>query len=158
MVPLPVDPFLQRIVDDVRRTRAAVIVAAPGAGKTTRVPPALVGDGPGRLHPIDIAYRPGESVANAVQDVWAATRGDVLCFLPGAPEIRRAMADIGSRFGRSVDVLPLHGSLDAAEQDAAVGPAPRRRVIVAPNIEAKTMKVLGDPATVIDGLYQESLI
>jgi ATP-dependent helicase HrpB len=33
-------------VSEVRRARAAVITAAPGAGKTTRVPPALVPDGP----------------------------------------------------------------------------------------------------------------
>ena len=45
MVPLPVDPFLDEIVDHVRRARAAVVTAAPGAGKTTRVPPALVADG-----------------------------------------------------------------------------------------------------------------
>ena len=46
MVPLPIDPFVEEIVDHVRRSRAAVITAAPGAGKTTRVPPALVADGP----------------------------------------------------------------------------------------------------------------
>src|SRR6188474_1110736 len=45
MVPLPVDPFLADIVDHVRRARAAVVTAAPGAGKTTRVPPSLVADG-----------------------------------------------------------------------------------------------------------------
>ena len=39
---LPVD----RIVALVRDRRAAVIVAPPGAGKTTRIPPALIEDGP----------------------------------------------------------------------------------------------------------------
>ena len=44
---LPVDPFIDRIVDDLRRARAIVCHrAAPGAGKTTRVPPALTADGP----------------------------------------------------------------------------------------------------------------
>src|SRR6202011_4341017 len=33
-------------VRHVRTSRAAVVTAAPGAGKTTRVPPALVDDGP----------------------------------------------------------------------------------------------------------------
>src|SRR5437762_1622133 len=46
MIPLPVDSYLNQIVSDVRRARAAVITAAPGAGKTTRVPPALIADGP----------------------------------------------------------------------------------------------------------------
>ena len=40
--PLPVDPYLPAIVRAVREHRAAVVVAPPGAGKTTRVPPALL--------------------------------------------------------------------------------------------------------------------
>lgn len=38
---LPVDAHIDRIVETVRERRAAVIVAPPGSGKTTRVPPAL---------------------------------------------------------------------------------------------------------------------
>ena len=44
--PLPIDDHLDQIVETVRRHRAAVVCAAPGAGKTTRVPPALTVDGP----------------------------------------------------------------------------------------------------------------
>lgn len=39
--PLPVDRHLEDIVALVRKERRAVIVAPPGAGKTTRIPPAL---------------------------------------------------------------------------------------------------------------------
>ena len=39
--PLPIDPHLAEITEHVRRARTAVIVAPPGSGKTTRVPPAL---------------------------------------------------------------------------------------------------------------------
>src|SRR4051795_7288536 len=39
--PLPIDPHLAEITAHVRRARTAVIVAPPGSGKTTRVPPAL---------------------------------------------------------------------------------------------------------------------
>ena len=46
MIPLPIDPHIDQIVNHVRRLRATVVTAAPGAGKTTRVPPALVADGP----------------------------------------------------------------------------------------------------------------
>lgn len=42
---LPVDAHIAEIVEAVRTHRAAVVTAAPGAGKTTRVPPALVSDG-----------------------------------------------------------------------------------------------------------------
>src|SRR5919106_1628230 len=44
--PLPIDPFLPEIFARVNDARAAIIVAAPGAGKTTRVPPALAAEGP----------------------------------------------------------------------------------------------------------------
>src|SRR5262249_18255281 len=40
----PVDPFIREIVDSLRRSRAVVVSAQPGAGKTTRIPPALVDD------------------------------------------------------------------------------------------------------------------
>ena len=39
--PLPIDSHLAEITEHVRRARTAVIVAPPGSGKTTRVPPAL---------------------------------------------------------------------------------------------------------------------
>ena len=39
---LPVDDHVDRIVTAVRTRRGAVIVAPPGSGKTTRVPPALL--------------------------------------------------------------------------------------------------------------------
>src|SRR5262249_30710600 len=45
-IALPIDAHLDRIVAEVRRARAVIVTAAPGAGKTTRVPPALAGDGP----------------------------------------------------------------------------------------------------------------
>ena len=40
---LPVDAILPEILDSLRLQPNLVIVAAPGAGKTTRVPPALLG-------------------------------------------------------------------------------------------------------------------
>jgi ATP-dependent helicase HrpB len=45
MVPLPIDPHLPAIVDALRRHGSVVVVAEPGAGKTTRVPPALLDAG-----------------------------------------------------------------------------------------------------------------
>jgi ATP-dependent helicase HrpB len=39
--PLPIDPHVGPIVAHVRAARTAVVVAPPGSGKTTRIPPAL---------------------------------------------------------------------------------------------------------------------
>ena len=44
--PLPIDDYSDEILGRVRQHRAVVITAAPGAGKTTRIPPALAVDGP----------------------------------------------------------------------------------------------------------------
>ena len=83
-------------------------------------------DVPGRTHPIAISYAPGESVAGAAAAALDATDGHVLCFLPGAPEIRRAMNDLQVRVGGGaspIEIVALHGSLDADEQDRALRPS-----------------------------------
>src|SRR3990170_4999450 len=46
LLPLPIDAHVDGIVAAARRHRAVVVTATPGAGKTTRVPPALASDGP----------------------------------------------------------------------------------------------------------------
>src|SRR5687768_10044268 len=45
MTPLPIDAQLEEILEKVRTARRLVIVAPPGSGKTTRVPPALAAFG-----------------------------------------------------------------------------------------------------------------
>jgi ATP-dependent helicase HrpB len=44
-MPLPIDPLLPRLADSLRGTPNLVLQADPGAGKTTRVPPALLDAG-----------------------------------------------------------------------------------------------------------------
>jgi ATP-dependent helicase HrpB len=114
-------------------------------------------DVPGRLHPIEVVYAPGVSVADAAADVVRSAGGDVLCFLPGAPEIRRTIGDLQSRLpGGDVEILPLHGSLDADEQDAALRSSSRRRIIVATNIAETSLTVPGVTAVVDSGLHKVS--
>ncbi|HEX4792552.1 MAG TPA: ATP-dependent helicase HrpB [Humisphaera sp.] len=45
MTPLPIDSSLPQIIQSLRSNRSLVIVAPPGAGKTTRVPPAVLAAG-----------------------------------------------------------------------------------------------------------------
>lgn len=45
MIPLPIDDLLPRILEAVRSSGRLVVEAAPGAGKTTRVPAALLDAG-----------------------------------------------------------------------------------------------------------------
>ena len=112
-------------------------------------------DVPGTLHPLTIAYAEGQSVAEALDELLPTTRGNALCFLPGAGEIARALNEATAVAARhDVDLLSLHGSLDAAEQDAALAPGSKRRVILATNI-AETSLTVPDVSIVIDtGLHK----
>src|SRR5579863_5868006 len=69
MIPLPIDPFVDRIVNSLRQSRAIVVTAQPGAGKTTRVPPALFDDGP------LILLQPRRVAARAIASRIAEERG-----------------------------------------------------------------------------------
>src|SRR5207247_9237629 len=114
-------------------------------------------DVPGRLHPLDVSYMPGAPVAEAVDSVSTGTPGDVLCFLPGAFEIRRTIDELQTRgIGRDADILPLYGALDAAEQDRALRPSGsgRRRVIVATNLAETSVTVPGVTVVVDSGLHK----
>jgi ATP-dependent helicase HrpB len=280
MLPLPIDTVVPAVLAAVRAHRAAVVTAAPGAGKTTRVPPALVGDGPilllqprrvaarsiarriaeergwvvgrevgwhvrfdrrdsaettllvvtegiltarlqqdpllsdvrtvvldefhersihadlgialvrqawlarqdlrlvvmsatmdsgkvaaflggcpvidvpGRLFPVALSYQPAAAVDEVVAGAVRETTGAVLCFLPGAAEIRRTGDAIARRLGAAVPVLPLHGALDADAQDAAIAPSETPRVILATNI-AETTLTVPDVRVVVDAGLQK---
>lgn len=95
-----------------------------------------------------------QQVAGAVRAlVKEGLDGDVLVFLPGAAEIRRAMAACAS-LATEADllVLPLHGDLPSAEQDRAVAPASRRKVILSTNVAETSVTIDGVVAVVDSGL------
>ena len=121
-----------RARDDLRLVvMSATLQADPLAAFLDDCPRIAV---PGRIHPLEIDYRSGQSVAAAAAEIIGQTSGSILCFLPGAPEINRAAADVRTLAGAGAEVLPLHGSLPADEQDRAIAESPRRRVILATNI------------------------
>jgi ATP-dependent helicase HrpB len=126
----------------------------------------LLGDAPlvsveARAHPVEVHHLPPRRderievcVARAVRA--ALPHGDVLAFLPGVPEIRRtasALAGVESEYApQGFDVVPLHGRLSPAEQDAALSPGPRRRVVLATSIAESSLTVPGVRAVVDAGL------
>jgi ATP-dependent helicase HrpB len=120
--------------------RPAELLGASGA-------PAPVLEVQARTFPVVVRYMPpvrGERieacVARAVRHALAGDDGDVLAFLPGVAEIRRtgtALSDLDA------DVLPLHGRMPAADQDAALRPGPRRRVVLATAVAESSLTVPG---------------
>ncbi|MDA1306718.1 MAG: DEAD/DEAH box helicase, partial [Acidobacteria bacterium] len=69
MLSLPVDDYLSQISAALASHRAVVVVAAPGAGKTTRVPPALIAEGP------VLVLQPRRVAARAIARRIAEERG-----------------------------------------------------------------------------------
>ncbi len=116
----------------------------------------------GRAFPVEVVHleradeRPVvealvSGVRRAVREV---EQGDVLAFLPGAGEIRRAKAELDGHLEERVEVHQLFGELDAAAQDRAVRPGPRRKVILATNIAESALTIEG-VTTVVDGGWQK---
>ena len=114
----------------------------------------------GKLHELSIEYTPHspapleEQVASALERLLTrGLTGDVLVFLPGAAEIRRASRAIEKIAARaSLLVLPLHGDLSPAEQDRAVAPASQRKVILSTNVAESSVTIEGVTAVIDSGL------
>jgi ATP-dependent helicase HrpB len=109
---------------------------------------------PGRPHRVEVGYAPGVEPAAAAREAFSRGQGHVLCFLPGAAEIRRAAAVLASLEAQGACVLPLHGGLSAEEQDAAVAPSARRKLILATNIAETSLTVEGVRDVVDSGLHK----
>ncbi|MDB4965857.1 MAG: ATP-dependent helicase HrpB [Myxococcales bacterium] len=108
---------------------------------------------------IEYATRPTERPLES--DVAAAVRklvadgldGDVLVFLPGAAEIRKAQsACAGVAAQAGLDVVMLHGDLKPEDQDRAVSLGPRRKVILSTNVAETSITVEGVVAVIDSGL------
>ena len=79
--------------------------------------------------------------------------GHVLVFLPGAASIRKTQAECERvAVEAGLLVLPLHGELPAAEQDAAVRPSERRKLILSTNVAETSVTVEGVAAVIDSGL------
>ena len=95
-----------------------------------------------------------KQVAGAVENLVAEKgTGDILVFLPGAAEIRRAAREcepLASR--RDLLVVPLHGDLPPAEQDRAVSRALQRKVILSTNVAESSITIEGVTAVIDSGL------
>jgi len=127
----------------------------------------LLGDAPliksaGRAFPVETRYLGRDArapvepqVADAVVRALRAETGSLLVFLPGAAEIRRSEALLRERVGDgAIDIVPLHGALDADVQDRAIAPAPvgRRKIVLATSIAETSLTIEGVRVVIDCGL------
>lgn len=146
----------------VEAERTAALIGGPR--------PATVVTVPGSLHPVDVRWAPPppgvrptddrgvtpgflDHVAATVRRALAATDGDVLAFLPGAREVDQVVRRLQGE--PDVDVRALHGRLTGADQDRALAPGPRRRVVVSTAVAESSLTVPGVRAVVDAGLSRE---
>ncbi len=136
----------------------AMSATLDGARFSALMNAAPVIESEGRSYPLEHRYLGRKSEAR-IEDVMAAairtalaeeSEGGVLAFLPGVAEIERVaerLADLPDR----IALHRLHGSLDPAEQRAAIGPAPAgmRKLVLATSI-AETSLTLDGVRIVID--------
>lgn len=115
----------------------------------------------GRSFPLEIRHLPYSPLALELQVQHALGElllreghtGHVLVFLPGAAEIRRAIRaceGLGRQSGAAL--LPLHGELPAEEQDAAIAPSARQKIIFSTNLAESSVTIDGVTAVVDSGL------
>ncbi len=122
----------------------------------------------GRTHPVQVRYaatpsyadkRPAwEQAADAFAD-YAATgdAGDVLVFMPGVFEIHQTIEALRRKpEARGYVLLPLHGELASADQDAAVAGYERRKVVVATNVAETSLTIPGICCVIDSGLARMS--
>jgi ATP-dependent helicase HrpB len=152
------------LLNEVRReVRPDLMVIVMSATLEAAPVARYLGDCPiievaGRKFLVAIEYRPSvrpaspEAVAPVVRELLS-NRGDsghVLVFLPGMAEIRKLQREIEPVARDSgCEVIPLHGSLPAEDQDRALRPGTLRKVILATNI-AETSLTIDGVSTVID--------
>jgi ATP-dependent helicase HrpB len=120
----------------------------------------------GRVFPVALEHAERADDRPLEQQVAAAVRrlvlraqsepalmGDVLVFLPGAAEIRRAGEALAEFAGaQGLELVPLHGDLPPDAQDRAVRPGPRRKVILSTNVAESSVTIEGVVAVVDTGL------
>src|SRR5262249_39064783 len=115
----------------------------------------------GRMFDVAIEHLPAADDRPLAAQVAGATRrvlrddkdGDLLGFLPGAGEIRRAQAALADVPGiADFAVLPLHGEMPLEDQTRAVRPGPRRKIILSTNVAESSVTIDGVTAVIDTGL------
>lgn len=108
---------------------------------------------------VDIQYEPQPDRPLAQQVALAVRRlvregldGDVLVFLPGVAEIRKAwQACEPVARDANLALLMLHGELPASEQARALEPLPQRKVILSTNVAESSITIDGVVAVIDSG-------
>ncbi|HEV2082729.1 MAG TPA: ATP-dependent helicase HrpB [Brevundimonas sp.] len=144
--------------DDLRLVVMSATLDVTGVARLLGGPPVI--EAQGRVHPVETRHlgrdpreRFEEAMARAIRHALAAEDGSILAFLPGQGEIHRTARLLAERVrDPAVEITPLYGAMDKADQDRAVKPAgPGRRKIVLATPVAETSLTIEGVRVVVDG-------
>lgn len=113
----------------------------------------------GRTFPVEVRYRPIveekeqdqlQGILNAVDELQAEGRGDILIFMNGEREIRDTAEALQKQELRHTEILPLYARLSVAEQQRIFQPSGGlNRIVLATNV-AETSLTIPNIKYVID--------
>ena len=155
----------RRVQQTVRPDLKLVVMSATlAAGPVAK----YLGDCPiitseGRLHPVEIRYRPAittqpmvDQVVSAVDDLLTSTSGDLLVFLPGVREIQQASDRLTAIAAQArAIVLPLYGDLSPEQQDRVLGPQSQRKIVLATNVAETSVTIEGITGVIDSGQVRQ---
>ena len=115
----------------------------------------------GRTYPVEVRYRPVaeeddqdqlQGILNAVDELQAEGRGDILIFMNGEREIRDTAEALQKQNLKHTEILPLFARLSAQEQNKIFYPSSLNRIVLATNVAETSLTVPGikyviDPGT-----------
>ncbi len=95
-----------------------------------------------------------DEMASAIRRALGEEDGDILAFLPGLAEIERTADRLA---GVNAEIHPLHGTLDAASQRAAIRKGTDRKIVLATSIAETSLTIDGVRIVVDSGLARRAL-
>ncbi|NOY72672.1 MAG: ATP-dependent RNA helicase HrpA [Gammaproteobacteria bacterium] len=119
----------------------------------------------GRSYPVETLYRPQleleegaqtrdlpQTILDAVDELSALSRGDILVFLSGEREIREVAEALRKHHPPHTEILPLYARLSAVEQNKVFRSHAGRRIVLATNVAETSLTIPGikyviDPGT-----------
>ena len=116
----------------------------------------------GEAFPVEERYLPDEQdkplqarITATIITALRETSGDILVFLPGGGEIRACSESLRATLGgktADVSVHPLYGDLPFEEQERAILPSAKRKIVLATNIAETSLTIEGVKVVIDSGL------
>jgi ATP-dependent helicase HrpB len=140
-----------------RKLKVILMSATLDLAITNQFQDAKIVEVEGINFPVELSYLPNQpSILNAsleqkVKKAVDETDGDTLIFLPGMREMLRVQSTLQGNY----EVFLLHGELSKEEQNQALLPIEKRKIILATNIAESSVTIPGIRTVIDSGIQRE---